>query len=252
MDKITFLAELREYLHVLEDNEQEDILEEYSQHIDMKRQNGLSEEEAIRDFGSIKELAADILQAYHVKLENGVEFKGAESAAEGGENDEVAPQENEKTLKSIAGYFKRRRERKGRLNAAAAAPEGGSADVECAGEKRGVFSRFFDFIYRGVKCACRGLWRIIKWCWRVVCNVFWAALSLFCALAAVFLLICFGTLTVLIFQGYPFIGFWLMSLGGCAGFGAICCAAFGQIRKKSGTSIIMAKTAVEAQNEEVL
>mgnify|MGYP002511776048 FL=1 len=65
--KETFLGELREYLSVLEDREQEDILEEYSQHIDMKMQKGLSEEEAIRDFGSVKELAAEILEAYHVK-----------------------------------------------------------------------------------------------------------------------------------------------------------------------------------------
>ena len=67
MNKEKFLQELRGYLQVLEDQEQEDILEEYSQHIDMKLQKGLSEEEAIRDFGSMKELAAEILEAYHVK-----------------------------------------------------------------------------------------------------------------------------------------------------------------------------------------
>ncbi len=67
--KQAFLEELRGYLIVLEDQEQEDIIEEYSQHIDMKLQKGLSEEEAIRDFGSMKELAAEILEAYHVKPE---------------------------------------------------------------------------------------------------------------------------------------------------------------------------------------
>ena len=35
----------------------------------MKLQKGLSEEEAIRDFGSMRELAAEILEAYHVKPE---------------------------------------------------------------------------------------------------------------------------------------------------------------------------------------
>lgn len=69
MNKETFLEELRGYLRVLEDQEQEDILEEYAQHIDMKLQKGLSEEEAIRDFGSMRELAAEILEAYHVKPE---------------------------------------------------------------------------------------------------------------------------------------------------------------------------------------
>lgn len=69
MNKETFLEELRGYLRILEDQEQEDILEEYAQHIDMKIQKGLSEEEAIRDFGSMRELAAEILEAYHVKPE---------------------------------------------------------------------------------------------------------------------------------------------------------------------------------------
>ena len=61
MSKERFLSELREYLSILEDQEQEDILAEYAQHIDMKMLKGLSEEEAIRDFGSVKELAAEIL-----------------------------------------------------------------------------------------------------------------------------------------------------------------------------------------------
>lgn len=69
MNKEMFLEELREYLRILEDQEQEDILEEYAQHIDMKLQKGLSEEEAISDFGPVKELAAKILEAYHVKPE---------------------------------------------------------------------------------------------------------------------------------------------------------------------------------------
>lgn len=69
MNKETFLKELREYLKILEDREQEDILDEYAQHIDMKMQKGLSEEEAIRDFGSMEELVAEILEAYHVKPE---------------------------------------------------------------------------------------------------------------------------------------------------------------------------------------
>jgi len=56
---------------VLEEREQQDILDEYAQHIDMKIQNGMSEEEAIGDFGPVKELAAEILEAYHVNPEYG-------------------------------------------------------------------------------------------------------------------------------------------------------------------------------------
>lgn len=70
MKKEEFLKELKQYLHVLEDKEQEDILQEYEQHIEMKINKGLNEEEAIRDFGPVRELAAEILEAYHVKLES--------------------------------------------------------------------------------------------------------------------------------------------------------------------------------------
>ena len=58
MSKEAFLGELQKHLEILEDDEQRDILEEYAQHIDIKIQNGQSEEDAIRDFGPVKELAA--------------------------------------------------------------------------------------------------------------------------------------------------------------------------------------------------
>lgn len=66
MNKTEFLDELKNCLAVLEEGEQQDILEEYTQHIDMKMERGLSEEEAIGDFGDLGQLAAEILEAYHV------------------------------------------------------------------------------------------------------------------------------------------------------------------------------------------
>lgn len=69
MKKQEFLDELKCHLKVLQEEEQEDILDEYSQHIEMKIANGLSEEEAIKDFGSIHALAGEILEAYHVNPE---------------------------------------------------------------------------------------------------------------------------------------------------------------------------------------
>lgn len=69
MKKQEFLDELKRHLKVLQDEEQEDIIDEYSQHIEMKIANGLSEEEAIKDFGPIHALAGEILEAYHVKPE---------------------------------------------------------------------------------------------------------------------------------------------------------------------------------------
>ena len=60
MNKTEFLDELKNCLAVLEEKEQQDILEEYTQHIDMKMERGLSEEEAIGDFGDLDELVAEI------------------------------------------------------------------------------------------------------------------------------------------------------------------------------------------------
>lgn len=71
MDKAVFLKELKKYLAILNECEQKDILDEYTQHIDMKMENGMSEAEAIRDFGDIGELAAEILEAYHVNPQYG-------------------------------------------------------------------------------------------------------------------------------------------------------------------------------------
>lgn len=69
MDKKTFMKELERSLAVLQEDELRDIVSEYEQHIDMKVKNGLSEEEAIADFGSIAELSAEILEVYHVRAD---------------------------------------------------------------------------------------------------------------------------------------------------------------------------------------
>ena len=66
MDKTTFLEELKKSLRVLKEEELQDIISEYEQHIDMKVEKGLTVEQAIADFGNVKELAAEILEAYHV------------------------------------------------------------------------------------------------------------------------------------------------------------------------------------------
>jgi len=69
MDKKTFLGELREALSVLQEDELDDIINEYEQHIDMKTKSGMTEEEAISDFGDRSELTAEILAAYHVRTD---------------------------------------------------------------------------------------------------------------------------------------------------------------------------------------
>lgn len=75
MTKAEFLKHLDKRLQILKQHEREDILGEYAQHIELKMENGLSEEEAIRDFGDLGELADEILDAYHVNPLYGKEEK---------------------------------------------------------------------------------------------------------------------------------------------------------------------------------
>ena len=67
MNKTEFLLALQKQISMLEDDEQKDIIDEYSQHIDMKVQNGMTEDEAIEEFGPLDQLVGEILGAYHVK-----------------------------------------------------------------------------------------------------------------------------------------------------------------------------------------
>jgi len=83
MDKNTFLKELERSLSVLQEDEIRDIISEYEQHIDMKVQNGQTEEQAIADFGSLSELTADILEAYHVRADYAEKKEKRFSFAEG-------------------------------------------------------------------------------------------------------------------------------------------------------------------------
>lgn len=66
MTRNEFLSQLGKRLEILTQKERDDILGEYSQHIDFKMAQGLSEEAAIQDFGDIDELAASILEAYNI------------------------------------------------------------------------------------------------------------------------------------------------------------------------------------------
>ena len=65
-DKELFLEELQSRLAVLQEAERRDILDEYAQHIELRVAGGLTEAEAIRDFGDLDQLTAEILEAYHV------------------------------------------------------------------------------------------------------------------------------------------------------------------------------------------
>jgi hypothetical protein len=51
---------------MLNNAERDDLISEYAQHIDMKVASGLSEEDAIADFGDPEELIKELLDVYHL------------------------------------------------------------------------------------------------------------------------------------------------------------------------------------------
>lgn len=64
--KEKFLKDLEKKLSVLSNEEKQDIITEYSDIIDEKIKHGKTEEEAIKEFGDVKELSKEILKAYKI------------------------------------------------------------------------------------------------------------------------------------------------------------------------------------------
>ena len=66
MTRNEFFQKLEARLNILNEQERNDILSEYSSHIEFKMQDGKTEEQAIADFGDVDALAEEILSAYHI------------------------------------------------------------------------------------------------------------------------------------------------------------------------------------------
>lgn len=265
MNKTDFLNELKKYLTILEDREQEDILEEYAQHIDMKLSTGLSEEEAIRDFGSVEELAAQILEAYHVKPEYqavktekklpdmaGVTqegkrlwgtvrhfFKGAAKAV--GDLGRTCW----KKMKAAAGWvvhmigvpfvwLGKRLKGNGKHTKENIMAEDGRITVKENGYERrgpgGVLHSFGGFLGR----IFSALWHCFLWCVRWGWNCIMIMAAFFSGLCCMALLFFFAMLLVWLSQGYPLAGVTLACFGGvlCAGAFTLLCTTFLILKKK--------------------
>lgn len=69
MSKEEFLRVLERKLDVINEKERKDIIDEYRTHIEMKMQEGKTEEEVIQDFGDIDELVEEILDAYKINTQ---------------------------------------------------------------------------------------------------------------------------------------------------------------------------------------
>lgn len=261
MNKEIFLEELRGYLQILEDQEQDDILEEYAQHIDMKLQKGLGEEEAISDFGPVDELAAEILEAYHVKPE----FRkkkamiklpglGGGNAGRGKNFFKRIWQSFKEKLTAMAGGIRKgwqwsagkcrafvkwigkpfRRE-KGEETALLSVlektePERTKNENTTGGRKK--MKNFFMTTGRGIAA----LWRMfLAFCifWlRFFWNAAWLMFSLFCGIMAMIVLMGVGMTLVFLLKGYPFFGLFTICAGGLLCFGAMSAGAFGMITRR--------------------
>ena len=230
MNKEIFLKELREYLRILEDREQEDILEEYAQHIDMKMQKGLSEEEAIQDFGPIDELAAQILEAYHVKTQF-QEKKKFVNFSNPAAKIKDAFLWFERKCRAFGGWLIKpfRREK--------VKTDKSTEDKQIKERKTKEMGKRIDSVLKaignGIVSAFRACCSFCTWCLKWFWNLGWLLFSLICALMAMIVLMGIGAILVLLFQGYPFVGIFFICLGGLLCFGAMSCGAYSLlIRKK--------------------
>lgn len=75
MKKNKFLKDLEQKLIVLSEEERKDIINEYRDIIEEKVKHGKTEEEAVKEFGGIDNLATEILSTYKINPDYGKEKK---------------------------------------------------------------------------------------------------------------------------------------------------------------------------------
>lgn len=203
MKKKEFLNRLSVLLDVLQEEELKDILNEYEQHIDMKMEEGLSEEEAIEDFGSVEELSEDILSAYHVKSKTkekriphfwktGI-LKGKKLC--------LKPSRSTKRIKTKSRMKKKEEKRKMNLKNTVDGIVGGSIHL----------------IRQGWNLCFRTLFACIFFC-----NAMIGLITLFVV----------GLLVVMLFTGYPVIGITIGAVGVAMAVNAVACYAAIKMRRK--------------------
>lgn len=253
MDKATFLVQLQKNIGMLDDDEQKDIIDEYSQHIDMKVSGGMTEAEAIEDFGDFNEFVREVLNAYHVKApfdqEDAVEAAATASPTAGDRLDDAvrggaqaagravdATKRGARKMASAvtgaAGKFSdRAKEAVSQASAARAearaeaAASGVEADRDgsesraaaASGTSRGMIAEVGGMA-RSFSGVC---WNVAKtaarWCWNFAVACLMASGG-FMALVSLF---CLGLGVVFLVQGYPVAGLTIAAAGCSMAFAAI-------------------------------
>lgn len=232
MNKSEFLNELEKRIRVLEKDEIKDILAEYSQHIEMRIESGLSEADAIKDFGSIDELTAEILEAYHVNPEYEREtenFETLEKSIKGSEKRKgCAPLVGilvamwiwiKKLLIGAKNGFKKLIENIKKLfNKLFGAFKKSEKKVE-ASEKtqRTELTEVKNYktnnrkqIFKGAKERCKGEFKKLTYTCLVILVILCLLPVAVVGIASIF---AFGFSIVFLIQGYPVIGIFIILLG---------------------------------------
>lgn len=246
MDKTGFLKELKRYLVVLNEGEQKDILDEYSQHIDMKMERGMSESEAIRDFGNIEELASEILEAYHVNPQYGagkhVKFARKEEIpvadiAKNGRKFWSGLTVFFKKIwkKAAAGFaglcnlvkkpFRYAKEvwenQRGRRNLRTVTVPEDAAAAPKKIRRKNMIGEIPGMAAGGVRKLFYACFYLAAWCVRWAWNLAMMFAALIAGFMMLFGLFGLGMLAVLLIQGYPLTGFTLGCLGGVLCLGSL-------------------------------
>ncbi len=253
MDKATFLVQLQKNIGMLDDDEQKDIIDEYSQHIDMKVSGGMTEAEAIEDFGDFNEFVREVLNAYHVKApfdqEDAVEAAATASPTAGDRLDDAvrggaqaagravdATKRGARKMASAvtgaAGKFSdRAKEAVSQASAARAEARAEAAASGVEADRDGSESRAAaaSGTSRGMIAEVGGMarsfggvcWNVAKtaarWCWNFAVACLMASGG-FMALVSLF---CLGLGVVFLVQGYPVAGLTVAAAGCSMAFAAI-------------------------------
>ncbi len=265
MNKEEFITQLKQSISILDDQEQQYFVEEYTQHIDMKISQGMSEEEAVKEMGPVEELRKEILESYHVKI-NALEDQNAKSVnykkffgkikdqadkiygkiASGCQKTASGIKKLLVTLKNIClKPFKGNQA--GAVTKSDSENTGATVSVETvpveASEerKRGGFfwgiGRLIRRFFRGIKELVKGCFRGTIWLagkcfylalWFVL--IMWNAFCIGMGMIGIFFTAVFvffmGLFLVMMFQGYPTAGFTLCAFGASVSAGSVVVGCF--------------------------
>lgn len=215
MLKKEFLKELEDRLQMLNEKERKDMIEEYSQHISMRMESGMKEEEAIDD------LIAEILDAYHLDPEYEVKNKGRNGKT--GVADLLPKDFFEKRKKKSK---ERDLEKNKRVET-----------MERFKKNRGeTIENITDKARKTSGSAISWSWDKVKKIFLIFVKVVLICLVVPAAFFDVAGLVGLGTLSVMAFQGYPVIGCVIVALGAVLSMTAYILFLFSYILKGKGVN----------------